>query len=169
MYSRFSLWESNHQQIPTQNLKDKKASRETNTNTPQIISVFISWSIIYFVFCYLQWPCCMCFLKACAPVSRTFSTDKRSSLSAETQTLSLCVSQKTFHKSNADGHKSNLQPEGQSHRVPAEFEHGNMQSTAVSGTTHKGWWIWKAKTVKYKYVAWAKMSEGGPLSENRVF
>lgn len=44
---------------------------------------------------------------------------------------SVCVSQKTFHKSNKDGHWSSLQPEGQSHRVPAEFEQGE-QAVALS-------------------------------------
>lgn len=131
------------QQIPRQNLwkKIKEPPERLLATLPRSCFLKASFTTISSVRA-------ACAFKACTAaytMSQTFSTDKRPSLSAETLMLSLCVSQKTFHKSNKDGHWSNLQPEGQSHRAPAEFEHGNMQCAAVSGTNRKSWWISKHK------------------------
>lgn len=149
--SRFSFLESDCQQIPAQNLckEPKEAPERLITTLPRwFLSVFLKASFtLCFAVSSVRAACCLALLKPaplCAAMCPKHSAQTTiPPVCRDTNIFSLCVSQKTFHKSNRDGHWSGLQPEGQSHRVPAEFEHGNMQCTAVSGANHKSWWIGK--------------------------
>lgn len=114
--------------------KTKRASREIHSSTPRtgrFLQVAVRPAAP-------ECPCCMR-----SPLLRTLcpkqlvQTNTPVCLSG-TLILSVCVSQKTFHKSNKYGHQSNLQPEGAESRAASTILNMGTRSPLLSlCTNHK--------------------------------
>lgn len=114
--------------------KTKRASREIHSSTPRtgrFLQVAVRPAAP-------ECPCCVR-----SPLLRTLcpkqlvQTNTPVRLSG-TRILSVCVSQKTSHKSNKYGHQSNLQPEGAESRAASAVLNMGTRSPLLSlCTNHK--------------------------------